>query len=101
MKLVGKMDTEKLIRVRELIEEFGKLHVEIMNEIQKFTGKLNYSLEDSLEPYYPWRKFLFELPIPSGKGFEYLVVKKDGEIALMTVKEMFSEILPEEGREKR
>jgi len=90
MKIVGRIDTEKLIRARKLVEEFDRLHGEIMNEIEKFTGKLNYFLDDSMEPYHRG-KFLFELLISPKEGFGYVVVKHDGEIALTTLEEMFSD----------
>jgi len=80
MEFKGKINTEKIKKARQLAEEFIQLQDEIMSEIEQFTGKLNYFLEDPLEPFYPWQENLFELHISNG----YLVVTQDGEIVFLT-----------------
>lgn len=100
MKEIGKINTEKIERVRELMKEFKRLDEEIRRELKALLPKgkeLGY-IEDSFEPYY--KSFSEDYIIthdisPALKQlreeFEerQLVVRKDGTVLLMTSEELW------------
>ena len=101
MKEIGKINTEKIARVRELMKEFKRLDEEIRRVLKALLPKgreLGY-IEDPFEPYY--KSFSEDYIIahdisPALKQprdeFEekQLVVRKDGTVLLMTSEELWS-----------
>jgi hypothetical protein len=102
MKQLGKINTEKIERIIELMKEFDNLDREVRRELEALLPegvRFGY-IEDSFEPYYKplSREYIFEHYIaPTSKEFfkeykdRHLVVRKDGTALLMTSEELWGE----------
>jgi len=98
MKELGKISTEKIERIKELMKQFDRLDEEVRRELRALLPEgteLGY-IEDSFEPYYiPIPKdYILEHHIsPTTKQFRekfgerHLVVRKDGTVLLMSSEE--------------
>ncbi len=100
MKELGKISTEKIERIKELMKQFDRLDDEVRKDLRALLpeGTELGFVEDSFEPYYmpiP-EDYILEHHISStSKHFHekfeerHLVVRKDGTVLLMTSEELW------------
>jgi len=93
MKELGRMNTDKIEKIRTLVSIIDELDREVISELRSLAGDFRYYIEDRVEPYRTEDEYIFELLVFGlDKDTKWLVVKRDGVVMLLDKRERWAKL---------